>query len=167
MRASGRYVPAGGGDFRFDSGFRHMDTNEMMPDVEALTDTWAGESGYYQWRLMTLAHPNFLRLFAEEQQSAEYASEHMRRKATPAVVYFVQQGNDGPIKIGASRNFDKRLRTLRTHSAVELNVLGVFPGGFGLERDLHHELMGDQLEGEWFSPTTQVLGAAMRLTHRA
>lgn len=167
MRTSGGYVPAGGGDFRFDSVLRYMDINDMIPDVEAMTDTWAGEAGYYQWRLTTLAHPNFLRLFLEEQKSLQYVSDHMRRKATPALVYFVQQGDDGPIKIGASRNFDKRLRTLRTHSPVELNVLGTFPGGFDLERELHHELMDHQLEGEWFSPNDEVLAAFTRLVHRA
>lgn len=85
----------------------------------------------------------------------------------PALVYFVQQGSNGPIKIGASRNFDKRLRTLRTHSPVELNVIGTFPGGFDLERELHHELMNHQLEGEWFSPNDEVLAAFTRLVHRA
>ncbi|MDR6172607.1 GIY-YIG nuclease family protein [Curtobacterium sp. SORGH_AS_0776] len=140
-----------------------MDENDLLPDAEAMTDTWAGESGYYQWRLTALDHPNFLRLFLEEQKSLQYAAEYMRRKATPAVVYFVQQGTNGPIKIGASRNFGKRLKTLRTHSPVELRVLGTFAGGFDVERDLHHELAAHQLEGEWFSPAPEVLAAMTRI----
>ncbi|WP_171898770.1 GIY-YIG nuclease family protein [Curtobacterium sp. UCD-KPL2560] len=140
-----------------------MDDNTLLPDVEAMTDTWAGESGYYQWRLTTLAHPNFLRLFVEEQRSIRYATAHMARKATPAVVYFVQQGDNGPIKIGASRSFTKRLKTLRTNSPVELHVLGTFPGGFDAERDLHHELADHRLEGEWFAPSPPVLSALRRL----
>ncbi len=167
MRTSGRYVPAGGGGFRFDSGCHHMDENDLLPIVEAMTDTWAGEAGYYRWRQTTLAHPNFLRLFIEEQKSLQYDADHTRRKLAPAVVYFVQQGNDGPIKIGASRNFDKRLKKLRTHSPVGIRVLGTFPGGFEAERDLHHELAAHQLEGEWFSPTTEVLAALTRLSLRA
>lgn len=159
-------LPAGGG-FRFDSGCGHMDEHNQLIDIESATDAWAGEPGYYQWKQTTLANPRFVELFLEEQKAQRFAADHMRRKAAPASVYFVQQSPDGPIKIGATRSVVKRLKTLQTGSHVPLTVLGVVPGGFELESDLHRQLMDYQLEGEWFSPTPEVMAVVKRHINRA
>jgi hypothetical protein len=127
-------------------------------DVRTMTDQLADEPGYYDFRATALAHPQFITLLVEELQALRY----MHSRATPVTVYFVQQGPDGPIKIGASRNFAKRLKTLNTSSHVPLTVLGVTAGGYELEAALHRELREHQMSGEWFQPTPEVLSAVRR-----
>ena len=136
-------------------------------DIRAVTDHYAGEEGYYDWRETARQHPRFLQLLIEELRSEKKIREYMGHKQTPAFVYFIQQGADGPIKIGATRSIEKRIKTPQTGSHVALSVLAVVPGGFELERDLHHELMEHQLEGEWFAPTPEVMAAAQRHINRA
>lgn len=136
--------------------------NDLMPDVKTMTDEWAGEPGYYDWRQVAYAHPRFLGLLIEEVRVNKQVADHLERKRVPAVVYFVQQGVGGPIKVGASRNFEKRLKTLNTNSHVRMAVLATTPGGFELERDIHHELNAHRLEGEWFAPHPDVLAVVSR-----
>lgn len=69
--------------------------------------------------------------------------------------YFVQAGEDGPIKIGATKNLAVRLRTLCAMSPVPLRLLGLMKGN--VEERCHLLLGASRLHGEWFAPTTAVL----------
>jgi predicted transcriptional regulator of viral defense system len=71
----------------------------------------------------------------------------------PQVVYFVQQGEDGPIKIGTTTFavLDGRLKQLQTASPYPLRLLGVVAGGHDVERRIHERFTTCRLEGEWFS----------------
>lgn len=78
---------------------------------------------------------------------------------TESVVYFVQAGPDGPIKIGITTSLDSRLRALQTGSPRRLTLLHTEPGGRDRELALHrrwdrHRLRGD---GEWFAPAPAIL----------
>ena len=68
------------------------------------------------------------------------------------VVYFVRQGESGPIKIGmtALAVLDGRLKQLQTGSPYPLLLLGVIEGGYELEQRLHKQFATYRLEGEWF-----------------
>ena len=67
-------------------------------------------------------------------------------------IYFVQEGADGPIKIGTTQNLKTRLSSLQTGSARKLRVLGTIRGGNALEALLHQEFAEYQISGEWFQP---------------
>lgn len=41
------------------------------------------------------------------------------------MIYFIQAGDGGPIKIGYARNVERRFMALKTGTAKELAVLGV------------------------------------------
>lgn len=78
---------------------------------------------------------------------------------TRSVVYFVQAGPDGPIKIGITTALDSRLRTLQTGSPRRLRLLHTESGGRQRELAFHrrwarHRLRGD---GEWFHPAPEIL----------
>ena len=68
--------------------------------------------------------------------------------------YFVQAGEEGPIKIGSTRNLPVRLRTLCTMSPVPLKLLGVMKGD--AEDRCHLRLGAFRLHGEWFAPSSVV-----------
>jgi hypothetical protein len=78
-----------------------------------------------------------------------------------SVVYFIQEGKDGPIKIGVSTQarLRSRVRELQTGNHRCLRLLGSFGGGLPEERRLHRELWDHLLGGEWFAPHPEVLAA--------
>lgn len=74
------------------------------------------------------------------------------------VIYFLQQGEDGPVKIGFSRdsNLETRIRNLQCGNPTKLFLRGTI---MGIERDeqaLHRKYQAYRMQGEWFN-TTAVL----------
>ena len=69
--------------------------------------------------------------------------------------YFLQAGENGPIKIGSSCNLLVRLRTLMTMSPLPLALLGVMEGDY--EEACHTRFDVFRLHGEWFEPSREVL----------
>lgn len=74
-----------------------------------------------------------------------------------AVVYFIQGGFGGPIKIGTTQSLRARLKGLQCGSPVRLYVLATLPGGDAQESELHVRFDEDRLHGEWFSPSASLL----------
>lgn len=73
------------------------------------------------------------------------------------LVYFIQAGEGGPIKIGTAGNMRTRLNALQTGSAEVLTLLATFEGGILEERKLHRELRSHRIHGEWFRPHEDVM----------
>jgi hypothetical protein len=69
-------------------------------------------------------------------------------------VYFIQAGNDGPIKIGIAQDVPRRLTLMQHANAEVLWLLTYVPGAPKLERLLHKHFAGGRLRGEWFDPAT-------------
>jgi hypothetical protein len=67
-------------------------------------------------------------------------------------IYFLQFGNDGPIKVGRSYNPEARARDLNSTSPVELILLGAMrsPNMVREERAFQDKLSGSHIRGEWF-----------------
>ncbi len=73
-------------------------------------------------------------------------------------VYFAQVAiPDGPIKIGISKNPERRISILQESMPYDLVCLGVIGGNFKLEKRLHMALQGDRLRCEWFRPSADLL----------
>lgn len=72
-------------------------------------------------------------------------------------VYFIQRGWGGPIKIGTASDPYTRLAQLQTASPNALRLIGIIPGGFELERELHARFSDTRMVGEWFHPTAELL----------
>jgi len=88
------------------------------------------------------------------------------------MIYFIQQGDDGPVKIGYCQNRGKsgifgRLRTLQVGNPERLYLRGVIPnGGRTTEQALHRAFASDRLTGEWFRPS-KALDGLITLTEAA
>jgi hypothetical protein len=76
------------------------------------------------------------------------------------MIYFIQAGEGGPIKIGYSRDALKRIANLQAASPVLLSALAIIPGEIRDEFALHRRLQSERLHGEWFRPSDAVLDAA-------
>lgn len=72
-------------------------------------------------------------------------------------VYFVQQGEDGPIKIGFANNLAGRLRGLQTANPYKLHLRLVLHGNRKTEQKFHERFNADRLKGEWFRPSHDLL----------
>ena len=68
--------------------------------------------------------------------------------------YFIQEGDDGPIKIGSANNPDERLSQLQTASSRDLRLL--LATTLVEERTLHAEFSEQRLKGEWFAPAARI-----------
>lgn len=70
-------------------------------------------------------------------------------------VYFIQSGENGPIKIGVARNIEKRIEDLQIGNPCELHLLCTMPcdsknHAFFRERQLHKIFSKQRIRGEWF-----------------
>jgi len=74
-------------------------------------------------------------------------------------VYFIQAGENGPVKIGVAKNPAERLAQLQTVSPDVLRLLGTIQGvGRYGERTLHERFRYARVHGEWFRPTDDLMG---------
>lgn len=75
------------------------------------------------------------------------------------MIYFIQVGEAGPIKIGfiegvTMAQVEQRLAFLQTGNAEQLILRGTMPGDLYEERQLHERFADGRLRGEWFHPST-------------
>jgi len=75
------------------------------------------------------------------------------------VIYFIQVGEGGPIKIGHTRDGQlwQRKQTPQIANPERLQVLGVQAGGREEERRLHGVFTEYRIRGEWFEPRPELL----------
>jgi hypothetical protein len=76
------------------------------------------------------------------------------KSAKPEYVYCVECNETGVIKIGVSNNPRSRLETIQTHYPYYLSISFVIKHrsltAYKLEKQIHEELKGYKLRGEWF-----------------
>lgn len=68
------------------------------------------------------------------------------------MIYFIQQGEYGPIKIGRTNNIKWRMADLKVASPYPLRLISTMEGGEKEEKLLHAAFSAVKLEGEWFGP---------------
>jgi len=79
----------------------------------------------------------------------------MRSKGAVTTIYFIQRGEDGPIKIGqTSKDPQTRVAALQIGSAEPLRLLGFFRSK---ESKIHEMFREHRMSGEWFRPHPEIL----------
>ena len=74
------------------------------------------------------------------------------------MIYFIQQGTDGPIKIGyTNSSVESRLANLQTANCEKLHLLATATGEQRDEAMLHARFADERLNGEWFKPSTRLI----------
>jgi hypothetical protein len=87
-----------------------------------------------------------------------------KRRSDLGVVYFIQAGSSGPIKIGKANKLGGRVRGLQTANAEDLRLLGSVPGGLPKEAELHERFAPLRIRGEWFRPESELLSYVAEIT---
>ena len=66
-------------------------------------------------------------------------------------VYFVQAGEDGPVKIGFAKDARSRLSKMQSDNHETLRLVACYEGTTKDERGLHQIFSCHRVRGEWFS----------------
>lgn len=80
------------------------------------------------------------------------------------MIYFIQAGHDGPIKIGFTEQkagTRPRIDNLQCGNHLKLNLLSFCVGGKSKEKFIHDMFSKERIRGEWFWPTESVLSFAL------
>lgn len=72
-------------------------------------------------------------------------------------VYFIQEGDDGLIKIGESNDPRRRLVDHQCGNPRKLRLLGSFAARSYVEREVQGQFSADRVAGEWFTPTPELV----------
>ncbi|MBU0491029.1 MAG: GIY-YIG nuclease family protein [Chloroflexi bacterium] len=78
------------------------------------------------------------------------------------MIYIIQAGDDGPLKIGRAANPQQRLAELQHGSPAPLQLRATLPGGRTEERALCARFAAHRLHGEWFAPAAELLDWVQR-----
>ena len=74
------------------------------------------------------------------------------------MIYAMQAGDNGPVKIGIAINPASRLRELQTGNPQALRIVEKIDAPDRQERFLHERLKEHRIRGEWFNPHPEVFG---------
>ena len=82
------------------------------------------------------------------------------------MIYVLEEGINGPIKIGTAVNPKKRLQSLQGGNSKQLNMIMTFEGGSALENQIHKDLAKYKIrdEGEWFYRVDEVFSYLKNLS---
>jgi hypothetical protein len=76
------------------------------------------------------------------------------------VIYFIESGRLGPIKIGFTKydSVTARVSQLQTAHPHELTLLFAMKGGLEREAEMHRTFAPERMRGEWFRSSQRLLG---------
>jgi len=72
------------------------------------------------------------------------------------MIYFIQQGEHGPVKIGSTTNVLNRLMVLQIGNPDKLYLRASIKGCVATERELHKRFARLRLSGEWFKAVDEL-----------
>lgn len=76
------------------------------------------------------------------------------------MIYFLQAGERGAVKIGFARTrlgVKRRIRSFQTHTVEQLYLRAVVPGDREDEALLHRRFAAARVRGEWFTPVPELV----------
>jgi hypothetical protein len=72
------------------------------------------------------------------------------------MIYFIQAGDDGLIKIGYTADVDQSIQTWQEGSPIPLNPLATIEGGLEAEVYLHSKFSRLKQHGKWFKVSKEI-----------
>jgi transcriptional regulator with XRE-family HTH domain len=127
------------------------ETNKTKPNEETL---WALEDFVKDTFSKKTTISNSLNHKGSFVIDIEGEVKETRVRPFEGLVYFVQEYENGPIKIGFTTDLPKRLNAFATASPTNLRVIGCIAGDMDLERELHKKFDLHRIRDnrEWFNP---------------
>lgn len=72
----------------------------------------------------------------------------------PELAYIIKSGEY--VKIGITKDIRRRLETLQIGNPIKLEVIGLIPGGWEMEREMQGRFGACHVRGEWFLLTKEI-----------
>lgn len=91
-----------------------------------------------------------------EATAVRYEIEYVPPKEREGLVYFVEAGIGGPVKIGWTQDVERRMAELQTANAHRLSLLGTIPGTLEDEAAVHARFSHLRMEAEWFRNSPEI-----------
>jgi hypothetical protein len=105
------------------------------------------------------------KLGAASLRLVSFPQRKTRGSQQTSFLYIISEGEDGPVKIGRSRNPGARLCELQTGNARFLRVAACYElthdEACDAERSLHEQLSDHAMNGEWFRLSEQFMADYM------
>lgn len=90
------------------------------------------------------------------EQAAAGQKSWLETRKKPGYVYFVQEEDGGPFKIGWAADPKRRLAGMQTGNPRKLCIRAMVSGRRSLERTMHDRFAGHRLAGEWFTSCEEI-----------
>lgn len=90
-------------------------------------------------------------------ETVKYVPDYVPVLERDGLVYLIQRGPDGPVKIGWSQNIPGRKSNMQVANAEKLHVIGAIPGRRKDEQEAHRRFSHLRMEGEWFRNSEEIL----------
>ena len=81
----------------------------------------------------------------------------MEREINNMPIYFIQEEGNGLVKIGYSKNPEKRKNSLQTSCPKKLHIIKIIDGDYKRENCIHHRCSRFNVRGEWYRPHPDLL----------
>ena len=104
----------------------------------------------------------FPELLREKEPILARARTKDREDKPGARVYFIQENGTNAIKIGVSKNAQKRAKELQINMPGEVMLLATVEGGHYVEGLLHSLFAHAHIRGEWFRPVEELIAYIAR-----
>lgn len=65
-------------------------------------------------------------------------------------IYFLQLGNNGPVKIGITKYLEPRIQSMQSCIPIPLQLVLTLRGNRLLEKKLHDRFAKHKIQGEWY-----------------
>lgn len=104
-----------------------------------------------------MTHIDRVRALLAELDQACFLHDNSGHSGDLPMLYFIQAGDDGPIKIGHATSPRDRLWDLQSGNHLQLHVLLELPGTVHAERAAHHAFADLRIRGEWFRADRRLL----------
>ncbi len=72
-------------------------------------------------------------------------------------IYFIQEENNGLVKIGYSKNPKNRKNSLQIDCSRKLEIIKIIEGDYKRENYIHHICSRFNVRGEWYRPHPELL----------
>lgn len=150
---------------------RHKDFLEALAAlaVEAEGASIANATFYQRLGMQVARHVlDHVHLSPEPQLAPSVTTQGLiEQVALEQLVYFIQCGESGPIKIGIAKDPASRLSGLQTGHHETLHLRAITEGGAEKEKAYHAQFAAHHARGEWFAPHPDILAEIARLTRPA
>lgn len=122
--------------------------------------------GFSKTKRQLIRHPSSMYREVGDDENQSHADE-WHKEPTPdpsshedynpgrCSVYFIAAG--GMIKIGISKDPERRIAELGRSSPLPLSILAIIPGGRNREKSLHERFAEHRKHGEWFTECQDIL----------